>query len=85
MSRFNARTGEAAALERWALTPRPARAAATSAARDAVWRGYERRVDPDSTLDEGERYRRASALQRAHMLRMVEARRLRRAATQPDA
>ena len=58
-----------AAYERWAKEPN--RRTATQKARDAKWRRYLEKVDPDGTLPEAERIRRAEALRRADMARMA--------------
>lgn len=65
-----------AALIRWALEPD--RTAATSAAREARWAAYERRVDPDGLLRPAERRKRAKSLQDADMAAMRLARSRRR-------
>jgi hypothetical protein len=57
-----------AAYSRWAQQdPREG----TAAPRAASWARFENQVDPDRTLSEGERYRRAKAAQNAHMKRMA--------------
>lgn len=76
MTRYTSRTGAAAALERWAHTDD--RAAATAPARDAAFERFLRQADPGGKLSKAERTRRAKMLERAHMLRMVEARQARR-------
>lgn len=58
--------------------------------RDAAWDRFLRLVDPDGTLPEGERVRRAEALRRSHLLRaayksaVVRAERKRTAAPTAD-
>ena len=70
---FNSATATAAALTRWAFEPD--RASATQAARDGRRRRYLDRVDPDRTLPEAERERRADMLIRADMIRLAQRRR----------
>lgn len=57
--------------------------AQTQAARDAFYRTFLDQVDPDRTLPEEERYRRAEAARRAYYLRLalksVQSRQARRA------
>jgi hypothetical protein len=43
----------------------------TAAARDAFLASFERSVDPDGVLPEAERYRRAVAARKAHMLSLA--------------
>jgi hypothetical protein len=54
----------------------------SKAGRDAAWERFVDQVDPDRTLPEGERYRRAEAARRSHMssiaLKSVQARQARR-------
>jgi hypothetical protein len=57
-----------AAAERWARTTD--RAAQTAPARRGLRARFEREVDPDGVLPEGERMRRADQLMHAHMMRM---------------
>lgn len=47
------------------------RKGATAAARDARWRKYLDQVDPDHTMPEVERIRRAQALRTADMTRLA--------------
>lgn len=57
-----------AALTRWASQdPKPAMHAARAAQRATL----ERQADPDGSLPEAERHRRADALERAHLSRMA--------------
>ncbi|MEU4675750.1 hypothetical protein [Micromonospora sp. NPDC023737] len=71
-----------AAHTRWAQTPD--RTAATAGARKAFRDRFEREVDPDGTLPEAERLRRAESARSAHYTRLAlksaRARRLRREA-----
>lgn len=53
----------------WARTPD--RAARTAPARAAYQRRFEREADPDGTLPDAERLRRAKALQSAYMARLA--------------
>jgi hypothetical protein len=70
-------SAQIAAAERWGRVPD--RAEATKPARDGLRAKFEREADPDNTLPEAERARRADHLQRAHMLRMsLAAKRARR-------
>jgi hypothetical protein len=63
----------AAAYSRWA---RPtARQEQADAARAALWRRFERQVDPDSVLDEETRHELSLAAARAHSAKMNLARR----------
>jgi hypothetical protein len=70
-----------ASVARWARTTD--RAAETAPARRGLRARFEREVDPDGVLAEGERMRRADQLMHAHMMRMslaaAERRRRRRA------
>ena len=59
----------AAAYERWARCPD--RAEATRPAREALWRRFEREVDPDGVLAPEERHKRAQAAMRRHMCLMA--------------
>ncbi len=61
--------GRVAALSRWAATSD--RTAATSAARAAFLRRFEREVDPHCELEPGERARRAEYSRRAYMTRLA--------------
>jgi hypothetical protein len=54
-----------AAHASWANTSNPA--ARTRPGAQAAFRRFEDQVDPDRTLPEDERYRRAKSAQRAHM------------------
>lgn len=47
-------------------------ATVTAIARDARFAQFEKQVDPEGTLSAEERYRRAKALQRAHMARIAK-------------
>ncbi|CAN5438245.1 hypothetical protein BH18ACT1_BH18ACT1_01110 [soil metagenome] len=58
-----------AAYVSWANTADPA--ARTAAARRAFVDRFEREVDPDGTLPEGERTRRAEAARKAHYTRLA--------------
>lgn len=58
-----------AALESWANTRDPA--ARTAPARAAALARFEREVDPDGSLPEPERKRRAEAKRRAHFTRLA--------------
>lgn len=60
-------SGKAYADRRWALTPDADRPAATKPARDAMWRKYLDAVDPERTLPEEERNRRAAQLRSSDM------------------
>ncbi len=69
--------GQIAAAERWGRVPD--RTAATEPARAGLRAKFLREADPDNSLPEAERERRADQLQRAHMLRMsLAAKRARR-------
>ena len=54
---------------RWSRIPVAERSAHTQAARDALWRKYERQVDPDGKLDPAERARLARQARRADLAR----------------
>lgn len=70
----------AAAHHRWASADP---ATESAAARDRLLERFRRQADPDSTLDEAERERRAGHLLKAHMAdltrRSIKARRLKKA------
>jgi len=59
--------GRALINRRWAMIPKPERTAATQAARDARWRKYLDRVDPERVLPEAEREALAAQLRRSDM------------------
>lgn len=76
-------TAQIAANTRWSRVAD--RTAATQAARDAQWRGFEDQVDPEGRLAPEERAKRAAAARRAHYQRLSlkaqQARRAKRAAS----
>src|SRR5690625_5369279 len=61
--------GQVAAHESWARTKD--RSARTAPARQAQWKRYLNKVDPDGVLPENERHRRAEHLRKADMKRMA--------------
>lgn len=74
MSSVHATNGRIGALESWAAMPNPAdRARRTEAGRRGLLEKFERMVDPDGTLPEGQRIAAAEDLRRAHMLRLAQA------------
>jgi len=78
MARYDAAEGRAAALTRWAHEDDPQ--AATAPARAGFLARFERQVDPDNQLDPAEREKRARRLMRAHMVRLAQKARAKRAA-----
>lgn len=58
-----------AAYESWAMTPD--RSARTAPAREAALRRFEDQVDPDRTLPDAERARRAESARRAYFTRLA--------------
>ena len=57
-----------AALSRWSRESAPR--AGTQAARDAFIEQFERKVDPNGVLSEGQRHRAARIALQEHMLRL---------------
>ena len=64
---------QAAALERWAHTPKAEREANGRRGQAGLLARFEREVDPDGTLPAAERARRANRKRKAHMARLAKA------------
>ena len=75
--RFDSARGRAAALVRWAYEDPTT---ASDRAREANLRRFERAVDPENLLSPAERETRARRLMRAHMIRLAQRSRAKRAA-----
>ena len=78
MTPFDAETGRAASLSRWAFETD--RQKATSKARRGFLARFEEQVDPAGELDPQDREERARRLMRAHMIGLARKSRAKRAA-----